>query len=184
MPTIEARITNVQRDDQSGWYRISTDDSTVKSLDTKIAEKAREAQALKNSGALALIDYTVNPKVNPHTNKPYPGYYERATESVSRDGDDGIEVVGQYGRKTNPEDAWRMCLNKGGELAVLTLPLMPIEQRSFEVQTRIATAWARFFFFTPPPEPGPREHLGLVSGYSDFQPSDGPPPHDDDDIPY
>lgn len=183
MATVEARITKVEKDESSGWYRISTDDGEVKRLDTKIAEKAKEAAALK--GVLAQIEFTErqgNP--NPHAPGTYylNRYYERAG-SVEVAQDDGIDIVQQTSRKTDPEDAWRMCLNKGGELAVRTLPLMGENQRSFEVQKQIALAWAMFFLFTPMPS---LEQLtfGGGNGFGAGNSTDNPPPHSDEDIPF
>lgn len=192
MSSVRAHIVKVEQDPSSGWGKIFTDDPNVKVLQTRIAEKLKEAGALKKSGELALIEFSEKQgNVNPHTGQPYLNrYYERAG-SISMPEDEGIDVVQQAAptRKTDPDDAWRMCLNKGGELAVATLPLMQEGQRSFDDQKAVAVAWARFFFFTPQPRP---EEMafgggnGFGAGNSDDWASRGEatPPHGDDDIPF
>lgn len=170
MPNIEARITKVEQDAGTGWYRISTDHPDVSRLDTKIPEKAREAGALKEQGAVALIDYTEKPgNINQNTGQRYMNrYYEKAGPLATPEVATGIDVVQPTGRKTDPQDAWRMSLAKAGELAVSTLPLMPEEQRSFEVQKQIALAWARFFYYTPPPRPELPENVSEMRPSDDF----------------
>src|SRR5215467_328925 len=81
MATVEARITKVEQDENTGWYRITTDDEHIRRLDTKVAEKAHEAAQLKEQGVLAQIEFTEqqSKNINPHTNAPYMNrYYERA----------------------------------------------------------------------------------------------------------
>jgi hypothetical protein len=152
MPSIEARITKVEQDAGTGWYRISTDDERVKRLDTKIEEKAQEAARLMNEGSLVLIDFTErqgNP--NPHQPGSYymNRYYEQAGSLAEKK--EEIPVVTPTGRRTDPEDAWRIALSVGAKLAVETMPLMPAEQRTFEAQKRIAHAWAEWLTSTPSP---------------------------------
>jgi hypothetical protein len=53
----------------------------------------------------------------------------------------------EYGYRTQPADAWRMCLNNGGDLAVRALP-----EAEFKEQVRYAYDWAKFFFFLGVPE--------------------------------
>lgn len=191
MPTIEAHITKVEHDVDTGWYRILTDDDQVKRLDTKIAEKAKEAAEIKRSGLLAQIDYSqVEGRLNERTGKPYVNRrYERAGSlgEKPQPEDDGIDEVKPTSRKTDPGDAWRMCLNKGGELAVNTIP--HLEQRSFEAQKLVAYAWAEFFYTTPPPPsavmPTPHSPFSYTpAGSGNGAPPDGPPEYTDDDIPF
>lgn len=153
MPSIDAHITKVEQD-QNGWYRIHTDDPQVKRLDTKLEPKAREAQGLMKENALARIEFSVreNTKINPSSGQPYPPnhYYESAGSLGEKP--DEIPTVQTTRATTAPGEAWRICLAAGGKLAVATLPMMPVQQRSFEVQKQIATAWAEFFFFSEAPE--------------------------------
>src|SRR5262249_19574194 len=121
----------------------------------------------------------------------YHNYYLDKAEPASRNGgaEDGIEVVRNEGvsRKTDPRDAWRMCLNKGRELAVLTMPLMPVEQRAFDTQKRLATAWARFFYFPPAPSPEEIAFANTPAGPGAYDEPDSyetPPPPGDEDIPF
>jgi len=150
MPSIEARITKVEQDAGTGWYRISTDDERVKRLDTKIEEKANEAARL--IGSLALIDFTEKQgNANPHQ----PGtfymnrYYEQAGSLAEKQPQ--IPVVTETQRPTDPQTAWRIALSVGAKLAVETMPLMPENQRTFEAQKRIAHAWAEWLTSTPSP---------------------------------
>jgi len=186
MPSIEARIVSVEHDTTTDWYRIGTDHERVKRLDTKVREKAQEAAELKKSGALALIDFTEKQgNINPHTQRPYLNRYYEHAGPIDVANDDGITTVAQTGRKTDPGDAWRICLAAGGKLAVATLPLM--EQRSFEAQKQVAYAWAEYFYFTPPPEsmgmPEPTFSTRVAGDTGNGDYSDGYT-HDDSDIPF
>ena len=152
MPSIDAHITGVVQD-QNGWYRIATDDANVKKLDTQDESRAQEAAALMRSGALARIEFTEqeSKNINQHTGRPYINrYYNQAGELGEKPAE--IPVVATTRAATQPAEAWRICLAAGGKLAVATLPMMPVAQRSFEVQKQIATAWAEFFFFSEAPE--------------------------------
>lgn len=187
MSTIEATITTVQQDANTGWYRVATDDERIKRLDTKDSDRAKQAAALKGRRSRITFSEKESNNINPHTNRPYMDRYFEAAEALNSQSADGIEIVQQgqqTGRKTDPNDAWRMCLNKGGELAVMTLPLMPDDQRSFEIQKQIATAWAKFFYFTPLPAEGVNTAAAALgfgdAPQPDFTSSAAAP----DDIPY
>jgi len=151
MPTIQAHIEKVQ---QSGdWFRISTDDPNVERLDTKIRKKAEEAQALKQSGELAVIEFTSRPRTDDNGKTWQNYYYEKAIAAAGTSSNgDGIEVVQQTSRKTDPGDAWRISLAAGAKLAVATLPLLPADQRDLDSQFRLAYWWGRKLFFTPAPK--------------------------------
>jgi hypothetical protein len=192
MASLEANITKVEKDESTGWYTIRTDDDEIKKLATKQEKPAKEAAALRRDGVRAAITYTLRekPREDGGVFKNY--YLDKAEAAVASNGsDDGIEVVRQEqapSRKTDPQDAWRMCLNKGGELAVLTMPLMPVEQRDFDTQKRLAVAWARFFFFSPLPD---RAEMAFTAapaaahpGAYDEPGNYDPPPPTDEDIPF
>jgi hypothetical protein len=191
MAVVEAQITKVEKDETTGWYTIHTDDSVVKKLGTKQESPAKAAAALRRDGTRAKLTYKENEReVGDRTYKNF--WLDKAeaapTNGASAD-DDGIERVAATGRKTDPGDAWRMCLNKGGELAVGTMPMMPVEQRDFDTQKRIAIAWARFFFFTPPPSADEPAFASTAAGHGPgaYQEPDSyetPPPPSDDDIPF
>jgi hypothetical protein len=154
MALIEAHIVKVEQEIGSEWGRIHTDHPEVKQLSTKRADLLREAADFKQSGVLVGIDYAEQVK-RLDDGRTFRNFYYNGGGALHTNGaeaDDGIERVVPVGRKTDPGDAWRMCLNKGGELAVRTLPLMPVEQRDFETQKQIARAWAEFFYFTPAPD--------------------------------
>jgi|SRR5215472_2854609 len=192
MAEVVANVTKVSKDEATGWYTIETDDEPKK-LTTKNEGPAKAAAALRRDGTRAKLTYTQRDRRD--GDRVYHNYYLDKAEAASQNGsdDDGIEVVKAAAgtRTTDPKDAWRMCLNKGGELAVLTMPLMPVEQRDFDTQKRIAFAWARFFFFTPPPAADRPSSLGeapagVHRGAYD-EPAAGyelPPPPQDDDIPF
>lgn len=160
MASVEARITGVEQDASTGWYRITTDDERVRRLDTKVAEKAREAAELKKSGDLARIEFSEKQgNTNPHTGQPYLNrYYERAGSIETpreADDDDGITIVKPTRPATDPAEAWRICLAASAKLALDTYPPeVRGEPGAFEVQKKIAVAWARFLYFSRPPEAG------------------------------
>jgi hypothetical protein len=99
------------------------------------------------------------------------------------------------------EDIWRICLTSGGKLAVATLPMLAVADRTFDRQKVVAAAWAEFFFFTGPPE-GPsfngsvgQFHAPTAAAASGGPgaydqpigrsfPGAAPPPHSDQDIPF
>lgn len=185
MPTIQAHITAVQRDEATGWYRITTDHSDVKRLDTKIEQKARQAAALKKDGSLADIQFTSNPRHDEQTGRTYQNnYYEQAIATQNGTStDDGIERV-VTSRKTEPGDAWRITLSAAAKLAVASLPNLEARgiPTSLTDQQQYALAWAHFLYRTPPPA----EHAAQPA--SDFPAADpGPEPprnYQDDDIPF
>jgi hypothetical protein len=203
MPTIDAKITKVEQDQATGWYRITTEHDRVQRVETKKHDLAEQAAELMREGVMARIEFTErdSQNINPHTNKPYLNrYYEGAVPLVDPRPQQQIEQV-STGRKTDPNDAWRMCLNKGGELALRTLPMMPTAQRGFDVQRQIARAWAEFFYFTgAPAQPsdggegvtqsqfqkpsGPIAAVGHPGAYHDPTAGESAPPPGDDDIPF
>jgi hypothetical protein len=199
MPSIDAHVTKVELDEATAWYRITTDHERVKRLDTKRPDNAREAVALMKSGDLARIEFTEmeSKNVNQFTGKPYMNrYWEHGGSIDDKPEIEGVETIKAQSRSTNPIDAWRISLAAGGKLAVATLPMMPVEQRSFEVQKQIAIAWATFFFFTPPPD-APETNGGSSSQFQSpvgagatrnpgayDDPTESEPPRSDDDIPF
>jgi hypothetical protein len=195
---VEATIESVQHNVETGWFSIKTNRGK---FDTKIAEKAEEAVALK--GENVRLFFTVGQasgRTNPHTGQPYPPprYYDRADRVASGNGAGaGIEQVS--GRGMGRDEVWRICLSVGVKAAVDTLPLMPVEQRDFQTQQQIALAWGRFLFFqtapdlgastpqtlaAPDPEQGFRPFAGVGAESASRGAYDEPPPHTDDDIPY
>lgn len=214
MATIEARVTAVEQEFGNDWIRVRTDHPQVKRLDTKDKDRAQQAVAARNAGEIVLINYTQRPSrnVNPHTNQPYQDYYfdgilaggaphsngaaQQGINVVQPNAPQGIDVVqpgqAQPGRRTDPEDAWRMTLAKSAELAVRTLPLL--DDQSPESQWRLTLWWANRIYTTPPPSAGqiqPTHDPGFATtpsgpgAYSEPDLSyDQPPPRGDDDIPF
>jgi len=201
MATIEARITKVEHDVGTGWYSILTDHEQVKKLQTKMEAKAKEAAALRQSGDPAVIEYSERSRHDESSGRTYQNrYYERARTAPppSANGDiedtGGIDTVQPTGRKMDPSEAWRICLATGAKLALMTLPMMPTEQRTFEVQKQIALAWAMWIFSTPKEgasaydgglgttasgrAPGAYDEPGTGTSYYDA------PPHGDEDVPF
>jgi hypothetical protein len=196
-------IDKVEHDMATGWYRIHAeqDGSNIR-LGTKIREKAEEAASLKGKQVRVWFIEKPSRGTNPHTGQPYPPdrWYQRAEETAaSMNGGTGIDVVGEAAAPAipaasseNPRREWRICLQTGGKLAIQTLPLMPNEQRTFDTQKQIALAWARFFYFSIPPEresmgtptPSPQQAYGDVpafagGGYEEAPPDMHEPPPDD-----
>lgn len=205
MATIEARVTRVEQEVGNDWIRVHTDHPQVKRLDTKDEKRAEQAVAARNAGEIVLINYTSRDSrnTNPHTGRPYVDYYFDGIlaggPSRSNGHSSGIEQVqpGQAtagpGRKTDPEDAWRMTLAKSAELAVRTLPLL--DDQSPEAQWKLTLWWANRIYTTPPPSAGqtqPMHEPGFATtpsgpgAYTEPEPwqHESPPPHADDDIPF
>jgi hypothetical protein len=180
---IETTIQDVEHDQSTGWYTILTSDGK---FSTKHREPASDALRLR--GKLVLLDY--NEQV---VNKPAPDgsgmrtyrnrYFNRAGELPAPSANDGgFTMTGEQTAtgdtprmREDPERSWRICLQTGGKLALATLPLMPNEQRTFETQKQIALAWAKFFYFTPPPSaaellgprpPTPQQAYGDVPAFA------------------
>jgi hypothetical protein len=201
MATIEARVTKVEQEIGNDWIRVHTDHPQVKRLDTKDNDRAQQAVAARNAGEIVLINYTQRDSrnTNPHTGRPYVDYYfdgilAGGPRSNGHSAPDGIERVQPQaqgsGRKTDPEDAWRMTLAKSAELAVRTLPLL--DDQSPESQWRLTLWWANRIYTTPPPSEGqvqPAHDPGFATtaspgAYSEPDPYEQPPPRGDDDIPF
>jgi hypothetical protein len=206
--TAMVTIDKVEHDVGTGWYRIHVhkDDGSKFRLDTKFEDKAQEAAALMGQPNVRVW-YTERPSqnINQRTGQPYPPdrWYGRAEFGApAPTGNGGIQTIGAEvqqqvaqipaaaPRGEDPERNWRICLQTGGKLAVATMPLMPNEQRSFDVQKQIATAWAKFFFFTPVPVWGASSEPASPQVAYENEPAavgggyDAPPPPSDDDIPY
>lgn len=213
MATIEARITKVEHDVATGWYSILTDHGSVKKLTTKMEPKAREAAALRQADEVALIEYSAKTRHDESSGRTYNNfYYERAKTAppsgTNGSGDfggidtvgaaaaspaSGIDTAAPQTSRRDPTESWRIALSVGAKLAVSTLPLMPTEQRTFEVQKQIAMAWALWVFQTPAPG---NEPAAAPSGFASSssggpgaydEPSgyvDRPPVPGDDDIPF
>jgi hypothetical protein len=177
--TIEAKITKIEQDLGSEWYRISTDHSEIGRLDTKDPVRAREAVAAQQSGAVVVIDYTRKPstKVNPHSGAPYPdNFYFNSVKTPEPGGPvAGVETVRPTTLPTDPSTAWRISLAAGAKLAVGMLPLMPSEQQNFMTAQQMALVWGRWLFTTPLPS-GPSEPTGSAQ--------DDPRPLFDEDFPF
>jgi hypothetical protein len=177
--TIEARITKVERQvDRSGqptdWFVIDTDHERYKQLKTKIQEKAVEAMRLSETGGVSLIDFTQQEGRARQDGSRWPPtfYYERAAAKPVEQTEIPMgspPPESEFNRKMNPTDAWRICLSAGAKLAVATLPLLPNDQRTPEIQQQIALWWGKFLYYTPSPSPGS---------------FDAPNPQPDDDIPF
>lgn len=154
MPSIDTRITRVEQD-PNGWYRIHTDDPRIKRLDTKQEPLAKEAQAFMRTEALVRIEFSEREgNINTNTGQPFINrYYERGTQLGETPAqDDGIPRVTPTRAVTDPREAWRICLAAGGKLAVMTMPMLAVADRTIEKQMTLATAWAEFFFFSQAPE--------------------------------
>jgi hypothetical protein len=180
--TIEAKITKIEQELGSEWFRISTDHSEIGRLDTKDPVRAREAVAAQQSGAVVVIDYTRRPstKVNPHSGAPYPDNFYFNSVKTPEPGRpsgpiEGVDVVQQTQRPTDPATAWRISLAAGAKLAVGMLPLMPSEQQNFMTAQQMALVWGRWLFTTPLPS-GPSEPTGSAQ--------DDPRPLFDEDFPF
>lgn len=151
MPVITAHITRITRNEGSDFADIFTDYDQGK-FSTKIPEIVADAVAAKKSGALAEIEF--NESTREKDGRTYHNRYLKRVSAAEPEPEPDIEIVpaSALGRKTDPEDAWRMSLAAGSKLAIGTLPMLPEGKRSFELQRKLALAWASFIFFTPSPD--------------------------------
>src|SRR5215467_1038224 len=127
MPQLRTRITDVKpklnRDgDPTGWFAITTT-GTPKTLETSQEDLIAEAREFRDTGLLVEIDYDEKESqaINLHTGKPFVNrYYNGATAAKEADDEVAARSDGQrqYGWKTDPDDAWRICLSVGLERAV------------------------------------------------------------------
>lgn len=156
MPTVRCHIEKVELNEGTGWYRISTD-GQPKVLQTKVAEKGREAAGFLREKVLVDLDFTHRQRADEASGRTYDNYYydsaKLAAVEATGSSEDGIERTGGTQRQLAPKEAWRIALSVGSERAVQTLPLMAEDQRDFETQWRLAYEWASRIFLTPPPEP-------------------------------
>jgi hypothetical protein len=187
MEEFRATIERVEQD--GDWFSIFTNDGTIKKLTTKREDLAGQAATLRLKGVPARIKFTPNKKTLADGRVFNNYYFEGAEEAPTSNGSGavaGIDKIEPSGRKTDPEDAWRMSLAAGAKLAVATMPLMPVESRDFETQKRIALAWADFIVNTPKGETSFAREFAGGPGYRD-DPTQGAPDnyhHRDDDIPF
>lgn len=160
---IEATIQDVTQNFETGWFSVKTNRGK---FDTKIREKADEALSLKGSDVrLFYVEGRASGNVNPHTGQPYPPprYYDRADRIVSSNGGGGFTQDAPQRRGLDRDEVWRICLSVGIKASVATLPLMPSEQRTFPIQCEIATAWAKFLYFSSAPDLGASSPQQLAS---------------------
>jgi hypothetical protein len=197
MPTIDTRITKVEQDTATGWFRIHTSDERVKRVDTNRAELAQEAAGFKRNDAPVRLEFTEkeSTNINPHTNRPYLNrYYESATAlSANGASGDGIERVSPTRPATNPDEAWRICLAAGAKLAVAAAARVE-GLETLAAQKAMAQRWAEFFYFSKPPDAPSNgaEQLQVARAaqpqpqqqWADVQLGDEPPPHSDEEIPF
>ena len=163
MATIEAKITKVEQDLGSEWFRISTDHDEIGRLDTKDENRAREAVAAKQSGAVVLIKYTRKPstKINPHSGAPYPDnfYFDSVATPEPSAGVAGVDMVQRTQMPTDPSTAWRISLAAGAKLAVGMLALMPEAQQNLASTQQMALVWGHWLYTTKPPEEAPAAEM-------------------------
>jgi hypothetical protein len=212
--SIDAHIASVARKQPGGaWFRVETDDPTIKWLDTNDDGLAQEAMKFALDGTFLRIEFNERDSktINERTGKPYRDRYlvslsplaEGAAQQQQR-----LEIPvaePQTRSKTDPDDAWRMSLAKGAEIAARLYPFLPPEQQNFPSLTRAARLWGEFFYFSERPQfPTPTsngeaamrhaQHSAMTPSQPVTVPSHrgaydeplgyDPPPHGDDDIPF
>lgn len=180
MPSVNAHVTKIEHDVSTGWFRIATDDPTVKRLDTKRAEIAHQAAAFKQSGALAALEFTQNTRTLDDGRTFENFYLERAVAAQAAlpmtNGDSAIETITPTMRKTEPGDAWRITLAASAKLAVGCIPVL--EKGGYELNLealqRLALTWAEFLWTTPAPGAQPEPSFTSTGGGDSFTDSDIP----------
>jgi len=200
----ETTIKKVRDKNEHGWYNVEVnfldhpdwEGEPVATKKRDIAAAARELQ-----GEPVELDFT-HRKNGEYNNYFLNGVLPLKKSEPQFEPAERSSSTREYGYKTQPGDAWRMCLNNGGELAVRVMP-----QADFKEQVRYAYDWAKFFFFlrvpdsmftpfgdvmpqhpgqTPPPSQFQSPAMvGSQSGFGDPGPDmSGPQPWDDPNPPY
>jgi hypothetical protein len=182
--------------EETGWFEIVFGpDAPIPKAATNYRERAAIAAQIRDSGERWKLDIFEQPgKPNPRGGVYPPNYYFNGGTRIETNGssatfdapalDAPAPSPANQTRGEDPERSWRICLQTGGKLAVATMPLMPVDQRSFDVQKQIATAWATFFYFTPPPASGVREFAGGSGSYDSAATGERYESAPDDDIPW
>lgn len=157
------------------WVTADGHDKPVR-IDTNKEPQLREAMELRDTRAFINLEFDERTKYDQASGRSYLNrYWVRAqrtagtngggTASASMSDAGGLRYgdpappppaptpsfdkpTPEVGRSTNPRDAWRMSLAKASELAIATLPYLPVEQRTPAVQKEVALFWARFIFET------------------------------------
>lgn len=170
MPTIEARITQVVRD--GDWIRITTDHPTIGTeqnpLSTKRQEKGSEAFALSKSGERVVIQYNSRPKTLAD-GRTFQNYYYESAMTATNGGSAGLGEIPEAaprssggGSSPDPNKDWRIALQVGAKLALLTMPMMAEHEQTFEVQTEIALAWGHWLYMKGLTLPEPDSSFGVT----------------------
>ena len=186
MATMVGKILEVEQQEGSDWTDIKTDNPDIPVLRTRMAGKAREAGSLKLSGEVVVIRYTHKPRTDANGRVWDNYYYESAATAppeavVNGGGGDGItrKAAPQgaaAGRKTDPEDAWRMAKSTGAKLAVETLP--GLDDKTWRTQTDLALAWATWIMTTKQPQAAQQAVVGQAAP----PPQQGPGAYSDEDF--
>jgi len=183
MPLLEARprITKVEQEVGSPWFRIGTEDPEIKGLSTQDQDRATEALGLKGERVLLKYDERiVNKNGRTYNNR----YYQSATRAEPEAPAPQFDQVEPKRAGLPDKERWSISLGVGIKAAVATLPYFPDDQRTFELQKQVALGWARFHFFTPMPEREMAFAGGATTPGAYDDPGSELPPPADDDIPY
>lgn len=193
MPEIEAQITKVIYDEP--WYRIHTDDSDIKRLDTQDEDRGAEAGRIKKfcaeTGEAVKIVFTQSTKEK--DGRVWENNYFQHAEPIKKQAaapeDNGIEIATpasrEYGYRTHPETSWRICLGTGVKVAMILMPSVAPEQRTMRRVKDIARETAEFLFFEPVPDnPQHPDFRPPPMGAFDAYGNPTPRREDEDDIPF
>jgi len=190
MPQLRTRITEVKpklnRDgDPTGWFAITTT-GTPKTLETSQEDLIEEAREYRDTGLLVEIDYDERESqtINQHTGKPFVNrYYNGAT--AAKEADDAVVAAAtgprEYGWKTDPDDAWRICLSVGLERAVELLGQGAPADEAWKTGHQLAVK----LYTTPKPAPAKGETPAEEVSFGEKpagEPSE-PAPYIDDEWP-
>jgi len=173
------RITGVEHDENTGFYKAETD-GFPKTLQTNRDAQGRELGRFKVDGARIIASYVHKHKVL-DDGRAFDNYYyyggSLAAEQNGSD-DDGITRVRQHAAEKTPEEAWRIALSVGSERAVALAPHLD-RSADFVTVWALSYEFAKRIFLTPPPSAEELEPLVMSPGaFGD------PTETDSDDIPF
>lgn len=200
MKRVQGLLMNVE--DRSPWHRlwiqVPGSQYPVK-IDTQDAYLVRESYDARGGNIDATYTEQDGRNINPHTGRPYRNRYLQSLQRMNGGAPQSNPAVFQtpnapnvpqlppvspeYGRQTNPVDAMRMSRAAAAKIAVLHLPYLPEEERTFARLMSIAEGWRQYMEDGPPQSQQqvpnePRPFAGDPGHPSDWQPPA------DDDIPF
>jgi hypothetical protein len=149
------------------FVKATLDHPQIKALESQWPEKIAILKQLWDSGEVAVIEYSENPRTDEATGRTYPNRYFEGTKTrdelapepepeldIPVEGaavtpaSSSEEIPMETTRGEDPVKAWRISLAAGAKLAIATLPYLEEHERSVDEQKTLAMFWGLFLFNT------------------------------------